>query len=116
LKIGKSGKHVKSMDTKLVSINFTVHLMLRYVSMTHFRNPQISSRVGGVSNCPQLLQFELIFWWLVFIILWIFLGEELGKTWFSVYNYFVKKLKFFFFSVNLDFLRKIVPLFQECKN
>jgi len=47
---------------------------------------------------------------------WIFLGEELGKTWFSVYNYFVKKLKFLFFSVNLDFLRKIVPLFQEYKN
>ncbi len=62
----------------------------------HFRNPQISSGVGGVSNCPQLSQFQLIFWWLVFIILWIFLGEELGKTWFSVYNYFVKKVEFFF--------------------
>ncbi len=80
LKIGKCGKHVKSIDTKLVSINFTVHLMLRYVSMMHFRNPQISSGVGGVSNCPQLSQFQLIFWWLVFIILRILLGEELGKT------------------------------------
>jgi hypothetical protein len=31
------------------------------------------------------------------------LGEELGKTWFSVYDYFVKKVENVFFSVNLDF-------------
>jgi hypothetical protein len=113
LKIGKSGKRVKSMDTKLVSINFTVHLMLRYVSMMHFRNPQISSGVGGVSNCPQLSQFQLIFWWLVFNHLVDFFGR---RTCSSVYDYFVKKVEILFLSVNLDFFRKILPLLQEYKN
>jgi len=68
------------MDAKFVSINFTGDLMPWYVSMMRFLNSQISSRVGGVSKCPQLAQFRLIFWVVSFYYLVDFFGRRTWKN------------------------------------